>query len=289
VSATSLQAVYDEPFGRWCRKFEQTYQNAREYVLARGAEGGARSPPAPTFDGPDGLSRSDLGLDDIDDESSVEAVAVYSFNILQAGRLRAFLRHRPPNATVGGSILIFRLSAADLERALAGPPAELDEISWMERDSGGTAAALVRQGDQRFDEGRLVEAEEAFAQATRLEPDNPKAWGHLALVHQSRGITAKAEAAFTRAIRLGVDDPEPCYNRGLMRAEQGRIDEAIADFTEAVRRDPAYRQAWFNRGVLHLRAGRIDRARRDLEAFEKRGGTIPSQIQRILDGGTDGK
>jgi hypothetical protein len=24
VSATSLQAVYDEPFGRWCRRFEQT-------------------------------------------------------------------------------------------------------------------------------------------------------------------------------------------------------------------------------------------------------------------------
>ena len=289
VSATALQAVYDEPFGRWCRKFERTYQTAREYVIARGAGGGARSPPAPTFDGPDGLSRSDLGLDDIDDESSVEAVAVYSFNILQAGRLRAFLRHRPPEATVGGSILIFRLSAADLERALVGPPAELDEVSWMERDSGGTAAALVRQGDQRFDEGRLVEAEEALAQATRLEPNNPKAWGHLGLVHQARGMTEKAEAAFTRAIRLGEDDPEPCYNRGLMWAEQGRIDDAIADFTEAVRRDPAYRQAWFNRGVIHLRAGRIDRARHDLEEFKNRGGEIPGQVQRLLNGPTDEK
>ena len=289
VSATALQAVYDEPFGRWCRKFERTYQTAREYVITRGAGGGASSPPAPTFDGPDGLSRSDLGLDDIDDESSVEAVAVYSFNILQAGRLRAFLRHRPPEATVGGSILIFRLSAADLERALVGPPAELDEVSWMERDSGGTAAALVRQGDQRFDEGRLVEAEEALAQATRLEPNNPKAWGHLGLVHQARGMTKKAEAAFTRAIRLGEDDPEPCYNRGLMWAEQGRIDDAIADFTEAVRRDPAYRQAWFNRGVLHLRAGRIDRARHDLEEFKNRGGEIPGQVQRLLNGPTDEK
>ncbi len=284
LSATSLQAVYDEPFGRWCRKFEQTYQNCREYVLARRT--GAGAPPAPTFDGPNGLSRSDLGLDDIDDEASVEAVAVYSFNILQAGRLRAFLRHRPPDATIGGSILVFRLSATDLERALVGPPAELDDVSWMERDSGGTAAALVRQGDQRFDEGRLVEAEEAFAQATRLEPNNPKAWGHLALVHQSRGMTAKAEAAFTKAIRLGVDDPEPCYNRGLMRAEQGRIEEAIADFTEAVRRDPAYRQAWFNRGVLHLRAGRVELARRDLEEFKGRGGEIPGQVQRLLDGAT---
>jgi len=286
LSATALQAVYDEPFGRWCRKFEQTYQNCREYVLARRAGGGAGAPPAPTFDGPNGLSRSDLGLDDIDDEASVEAVAVYSFNILQAGRLRAFLRHRPPDATIGGSILVFRLSATDLERALVGPPAELDDVSWMERDSGGTAAALVRQGDQRFDEGRLVEAEEAFAQATRLEPNNPKAWGHLALVHQSRGMTAKAEAAFTRAIQLGVDDPEPCYNRGLMRAEQGRIEEAIADFTEAVRRDPAYRQAWFNRGVLHLRAGRVNLARRDLEEFKRRGGEIPGQVQQLFDGAT---
>ena len=273
VSVTALQAVYDEPFGRWCRKFEQTYQNAREYLLARNAASGVGSPVASMFDG----------------ESSVEAVAVSSFNILQAGRLRAFLRHRPPEATVGGSILIFRLSAADLEGALAGPPAELDEISWMERDSGGTAATLVRRGDQLFDERRLVEAEESLAQATRLEPNNPKAWGHLAVVHQARGMVEKAEAAFTRAIQLSQNDPEPCYNRGLMRAEQGRLDDAIADFTEAVRRDPAYRQAWFNRGVLHLRAGRTDLARGDLEEFNKRGGEIPGQIQRLLDGGINEK
>lgn len=295
LSATSLQAVYDEPFGRWCRKFEQTYQNCREYALPRQAGGGAGAPSAPTFEGLDGLSRSDLVLDDIgdsgniDDEARVAAVAVSSFNILQAGRLRAFLRHRPPDATIGGSILVFRLSAADLERALIGPPAELDEVSWMERDSGGTAATLVRQGDQRFDEGRLVEAEEAFAQATRLEPNNPKAWGHLALVYQARGMVEKAEATFTKAIRLGVDDPEPCYNRGLMRTEQGRLADAIADFTESVRRDPAYRQAWFNRGVLHLRAGRIDLARRDLAEFKILGGTIPEQVQRLLDDATDEK
>jgi tetratricopeptide (TPR) repeat protein len=273
VSATALQAVYDEPFGHWCRKFEQTYQNAREYVLARNAASGVGSPAAPMVDG----------------ESSVEAVAVHSFTILQASRLRAFLRHRPPDATVGSSILVFRLSAADLERALVGPPAELDEVSWMERDSGGTAATLVRRGDQLFDEGRLVEAEESLAQATRLEPNNPKAWGHLAVVHQARGMVEKAEAAFTRAIQLSQDDPEPCYKRGLMRAERGRLDEAIADFTEAVRRDPADRQVWFNRGVLHLRTGRTDLARGDLEEFKKRGGEIPGQIQRILDGATDGK
>jgi len=289
VSATALQAVYDEPFGHWCRKFEQTYQTAREYVLAQRAAGGGDAPPPPTFDDADGLSRGDLGLDDIDDESSVEAVAVYSFNILQAGRLRAFLRHHEPAAAVGGSILVFRLSAADLEAALVGPPAELDEISWMERDSGGTAAALVRRGNQFVDAGRLVEAEEALAQATRLEPNNPKAWGHLALVHQARGMLERAEAGFAKAIRLGEDDPEPCYNRGLLRAEQGRLDEAIADFTEAVRRDPAYRQAWFNRGVLHLRAGRIDLARRDLGEFKSRGGEIPDQVQKLLDGANDGK
>jgi tetratricopeptide (TPR) repeat protein len=273
VSATALQSLYDEPFGHWCRKFEATYQSAREYVLARNAASGVGSPAAPMFDG----------------ESSVEAVAIHSFNILQASRLRAFLRHRPPDATVGGSILVFRLSAADLEGALAGPPAELDEVSWMERDSGGTAATLVRRGDQLFDEGRLVEAEESLAQATRLEPNNPKAWGHLAVVHQARGMVEKAEAAFSRAIQLDEDDPEPCSNRGLLRAERGRLDEAIADFTEAIRRDPADRQVWFNRGVLHLRTGRTDLARGDLEEFKKRGGEISGPIQRILDGATDGK
>ncbi len=46
------------------------------------------------------------------------------FDRLRTGRLLAFLRHRQPDAMVGYSILIYRLTDADLASALNGPPPE---------------------------------------------------------------------------------------------------------------------------------------------------------------------
>jgi hypothetical protein len=40
-------------------------------------------------------------------------------------RLCSYLRRREPNAEVNYSILIYRLSRTDLQRALEGPPVEL--------------------------------------------------------------------------------------------------------------------------------------------------------------------
>jgi len=44
---------------------------------------------------------------------------------LRFARLCAFLRWRQPDADIGGSILICRLSDADVEQATTGKPAEL--------------------------------------------------------------------------------------------------------------------------------------------------------------------
>ena len=48
------------------------------------------------------------------------------FDRLRTGRLLAFLRHRPPDAMVGYSILIYRLSDGDVESALAGPAPDVE-------------------------------------------------------------------------------------------------------------------------------------------------------------------
>ncbi len=46
--------------------------------------------------------------------------AIRNFNIWQAARLMACLRHREPTANIGGSILIFDLNRSDLDAALNG-------------------------------------------------------------------------------------------------------------------------------------------------------------------------
>ena len=72
------------------------------------------------------LLESGARLDD-DQLAATKAALEYG----QYLRLLAYLRHRTPDDDVGYSILIFRLTAEEIEQALNGPPVELDEQPWM--------------------------------------------------------------------------------------------------------------------------------------------------------------
>lgn len=278
VSATLLQAVYQQPLGPWCASFEETYQRSRGFVIGEKSDPDAaaviveRSRNDALHVGPAGQS----------DDPTVAEAAVYAFNILQSGRLLAFLRHQIADANVGGSILVFRLSASDLKAALLGPPAELFPESWMQRDSGGDAVAVIRRGETLFDQGRAVEAEETLEQATRLDPYNARAWSRLGIVYAARGRTQKATAAYTKAARLALNDPEPVYNLGVLLAELGRADDAIVAFGEAIDRDPKFADAFFNRGVLRLRSGAVAEAAEDFNRFVGLGGELPRELRPLV-------
>ena len=281
ISATALQAVYHPPSGRWCRRFEEVYQRSRAYVTtlqdssaAVDDERAAAAIVNETYED---------GLDVADDDGSVRDAAIYAFNMLQSGRLRAYLRHRPPDGSIGGSILIFRLSAADLAAALTGPPVELDDVSWMQRDIGGDATELWRRGNRLAREGNSLEAERALERAAGLDANNGGIWTDLGLVYQARGRTKLAEDSFTKAVDLLGDSPAPFYNRGNLRAAHGRLDEAVADYGRAIAIDPGYRAAYFNRGAIRLRQGLSAEAVADFTAFRRLGGTLPEEAQKLLD------
>jgi len=221
--------------------------------------------------------------DEAADDAAVREAAVHAFNLLQAGRLRAFLRQRVPDANVGGSILVFWLSAADLEAALLGPPAELEAVSWMERDSGGDAATLIRQSDQLFNSGALVEAEEKLEQATRLDPSSTTAWDRLGLTYAARSRHDAAITAHDKAANLDPRDPKPLYHRGNLLASLDRVEQAIASYDAAIARDADFAPAYFNRGVLKLRQGAEDAAANDLIRYRQLGGKVPPALERFID------
>lgn len=111
ISATSLQTLGTRTFGPWNPVYESSYWNSFYYVqnlrqIARAHLVGGKVDPA-------ALPKS------WDSQALV-------FEELSFGRLCAWLRHnRPPDAEVGYSILIWRLSADDLRSALLSPPAEM--------------------------------------------------------------------------------------------------------------------------------------------------------------------
>lgn len=103
ISATCLQAVYGFASGRWNEQFESRYQELDA-----------------KFSRPDS-----------DDTNSLDLRLQY--DALKARRLATYLRHRDPDANVGYSILIYRLTSDELDQAFNGPPAELDKYSWETR------------------------------------------------------------------------------------------------------------------------------------------------------------
>jgi hypothetical protein len=113
ISATSLQAVYDPVGGRWNKAYEERYQAGRR--LFEGTASGET---------PGHNSGRELTATELSRARSVYEYAKYL-------RLLAYLRHRPPEDNVGYSILIFRLTADEIDQALNGPPAELDEKPWL--------------------------------------------------------------------------------------------------------------------------------------------------------------
>lgn len=114
ISATMLQQICTSTFGKWCKQFEREYLNtmevARQYNLAENDPEG-RATLIKTI----GSHRLDRIL--------------RRFGELRFGRLCLYLRHRAPDAQIGYSILIYRLSDDEIETALMEPPVELHEDS----------------------------------------------------------------------------------------------------------------------------------------------------------------
>ncbi|HEY4313167.1 MAG TPA: hypothetical protein VGN12_27185 [Pirellulales bacterium] len=113
VSATVLPGIVLLMPGRWNEEFETRYQNLRKNVdvyrqLSATAEGQQQ---LSTIASPD----------EWQDMFRMYEAARFS-------RLASFLRQREPDDEIGYSILVYRLTDADIANALDGPPMELLEM-----------------------------------------------------------------------------------------------------------------------------------------------------------------
>lgn len=95
VSATTLQAVYEAMPGHWNKIIEEEYQTLKQAH---------------------------------DTSADPHKLAYYRYL-----RLLVYLRHRRPDDQVGYSILIFKLSIDELQAALEGRPAELEDQPFKKR------------------------------------------------------------------------------------------------------------------------------------------------------------
>jgi hypothetical protein len=111
ISASLFQSVYSAAFGPWSREYERLYRQTLQSTLLW--IDSANNP----------VRRREL-LQIADETAWLSQIDL--FDNLRFARLCAWLRHRaPPHDHVAYSILIWKLTAADLEAALFGAPEEL--------------------------------------------------------------------------------------------------------------------------------------------------------------------
>ena len=124
-----LQSLYTRAPGPWAAPYERAYQMARVELEPLQERGGTAA----------------RAIDLSDDEAAARQRRINEFDQLRTSRLFAYLRQRQPDDRVGYSILIFRLSDADVERALHGTPAELWPDVGVEGPAlGGAVPAPLR-------------------------------------------------------------------------------------------------------------------------------------------------
>jgi tetratricopeptide (TPR) repeat protein len=148
-------------------------------------------------------------------------------------------------------------------------------------------------------QGKFAEAERAYAELLRLQPDNVRALhlcGVLALqrgqagqgialisralaleprqplahrdlgnAHQQAGQFDEALAAYDRSLALKPDQADVHNNRGIALAKLNRTEDALASYERAIALKPDYAQAYNNRGTVLSGLGRTKEALADFD------------------------
>ena len=73
------------------------------------------------------------------------------------------------------------------------------------------ATASLNKGIALLNQQKLPEAEDALQQAALKEPDNPRVWYNLGLVHRGEGKTADAIADFLKVLKIDPTDPDQLH------------------------------------------------------------------------------
>ncbi len=110
ISATMLQCVYLDPPGPWNAEYEQNYQEVRRMATELSRRLQQDPALARRLQDPAG-----------ERERAQWNLVMMTFDRYRLGRLCAYLRRRVPDDSVGYSILIYHLTADDLNRAQNQP------------------------------------------------------------------------------------------------------------------------------------------------------------------------
>lgn len=161
-------------------------------------------------------------------------------------------------------------------------PNQLQQAAQLEAAGQAEAAAQVYQqilnanpnvsaawhalGVLVFNGGNLPRAFDLFANAVRLEPNNPVYHRNLGEISRRLGKLDQARLCGEAACKLAPKDVDAYYNLGLVYTDSGDYAKAIQAYRKAVKLDPMHGLSWNNLGSALEQQGDKKGA---LKAYEK--------------------
>jgi len=134
-----------------------------------------------------------------------------------------------------------------------------------EHNMSDNIAEWFDKGYNRYQEGNLMKAVEAFSKVITLNPKETRAYLDRGIVYSNMGMYDKAINDYNAAIALNPDYAEAYNNRGWAYLKKALFDHTIKDCSEALRLNPAMATAYHTRGMAYKAQGLLDMARKDFQ------------------------
>lgn len=122
------------------------------------------------------------------------------------------------------------------------------------------AEDLSVQGWQLWQERKLAEAEQAFAQSAKLDPDAPNTWNGLGWSQMNQGKRLDAAESFQKCVALQPDHPAALNGLGWLSFGKREYDAAEKYWLHAAK-TPGASAAWTGLAQLYLLQGKFDDAK----------------------------
>jgi Tetratricopeptide repeat/Glycosyltransferase family 9 (heptosyltransferase) len=129
--------------------------------------------------------------------------------------------------------------------------------STLSIDGRASADELSIAGADRYQAGKLIEAEQLLRLALALEPKNADRYYNLGVVIHGQVRKMEAIELYRQAIDLNPNYINAWINLGIVLKEERRVKEAIDVLDRAITLDPAHANAQYNLGLALLLDGRL--------------------------------
>ena len=141
----------------------------------------------------------------------------------------------------------------------------LDEIDIAGQGPEITGEVRILQGNAHLELRDLDKAEAAFAEASRLLPENAIAHLSMAKVHMHRAEFEAAEALLTTAAALAPNEAEVWFAKGELHRLAGDFEAAVSDYDVALELSPDHIETRINRAAVYIDLKRDDDAFADIK------------------------